>query len=242
MATVDAYLRLAAAQIGVEESPPESNRVKYSTWYGVAAPWCQMLQNWLHVSLGMEPPGFVAGTVPKGSAYTPTCADWFRRKGRWSTRPERGALVYYDFPGDGVDRISHVGVVERINANGSIVAIEGNTDERGGRTGGKVMRKVRTTGIVGYGMPLYGVEDDMYDDEAEKRLFARIEAGERRTARYVDHGDVEVAGSADHHKQIREDIRALATTQAAILEALGKIAPGAVAGDVTVTGTLHLEA
>lgn len=161
MASADQYLRLAASQIGAVEQPPGSNRVPYSAWYGYPAPWCQMFQNWLHARLGMTPPGYDPRVAPKGSAYTPTCASWFKQRGRWSTRPARGALVYFDFPGDGVNRISHVGVVEQVRGDGSIVTIEGNTDEAGGRTGGKVMRKLRSgSAIVGYGMPAYQ-EDDM---------------------------------------------------------------------------------
>jgi hypothetical protein len=63
--------------------------------------------------------------------------------------------VFFNFPGDSVNRISHVGIVESVRPDGSIVTIEGNTDERGGRTGGKVMRKVRRVGIVGFGIPDY---------------------------------------------------------------------------------------
>jgi hypothetical protein len=64
--------------------------------------------------------------------------------------------VFFDFPGDHVNRISHVGFVEEVRGDGSIVTIEGNTDERGGRTGGQVMRKLRRVGIAGYGIPGYG--------------------------------------------------------------------------------------
>jgi hypothetical protein len=45
--------------------------------------------------------------------------------------------------------------VESVRPDGSIVTIEGNTDERVGRTGGEVMRKVRRVGIVGYSIPDY---------------------------------------------------------------------------------------
>jgi hypothetical protein len=179
MATAAQYGALMRSQLGVKENPPGSNQVPYSAWYGVAAPWCQMFQNWAHVRLGMTPPGYVAGTVPKGSAYTPTCADWFRRLGRWTTRPTAGALVYYDFPGDGVNRISHVGWVEEVRPDGSIVAIEGNTDSAGSRTGGQVMRKIRSSGIVGYGRLAYE-EDDM-------ALFDDVAAFERAVERAVDH-------------------------------------------------------
>jgi surface antigen len=219
MATVAEYLRLAAAQIGVAEQPAGSNRVKYSTWYGLAGPWCQMLQNWLHVSLGMEPPGYVAGSVPKGSAYTPACADWFAKRGRWTRTPERGALVYFDFPGDGVNRISHVGVVEQVNADGSITTIEGNTDEAGGRTGGKVMRKVRRgPSIVGYGMPDYSEEDEVAG-EAD-RIITAITGHIDELYRRANHGDPKLptaqAGGDVTRKELLAAIQAVGAQVAAL--------------------------
>ena len=61
-----------------------------------------------------------------------------------------------DFPHDGVDRISHVGIVASVHAN-SVTTIEGNTggDNKDQRNGGMVLVKERKTGdgspIVGYG-------------------------------------------------------------------------------------------
>lgn len=66
-------------------------------------------------------------------------------------------------------------------------------------------------------------DDDMYDADAEKRLFARIEAAERRTARYVDHGDADTTGSDDHHERIRSDIANLAQTVAALVDAVNQL-------------------
>jgi hypothetical protein len=94
-------------------------------------------------------------STAKGFAWTPSGAAWFKRRGRWTMRPAEGLVAFFDFPGDGVERVSHVGFVERVEPDGTIVTIEGNTDERGGRTGGKVMRKARRAGIVGYGIPDY---------------------------------------------------------------------------------------
>ena len=45
------------------------------------------------------------------------------------------------------------GLVEAIRDDGGVVTIEGNTDERGGSTGGKVMRHVRRANMVGFGQP-----------------------------------------------------------------------------------------
>jgi hypothetical protein len=62
-----------------------------------------------------------------------------------------------DFPHDGVDRISHIGIVVKV-ASDSITTIEGNTSGTGDqRNGGMVMVKTRTVGkeVVGFGRPKY---------------------------------------------------------------------------------------
>ena len=63
-----------------------------------------------------------------------------------------------DFPHDGVDRISHVGIVVGLIDDKQCVTIEGNTSGTGDqRNGGMVMVKVRKigTGIVGFGIPKF---------------------------------------------------------------------------------------
>jgi Putative peptidoglycan binding domain/CHAP domain len=152
MTTVNQVLDRARSQIGVTEHPRESNRTPYGAWYGIQGqPWCAMFVSWCTYHEGLALPA----TISKGFAYTPSGAAWFRRRRRWTGRPAPGHIVFFNFPGDGVNRISHVGIVESVRPDGSIVTIEGNTDERGGRTGGKVMRKIRRVGIVGYGIPDY---------------------------------------------------------------------------------------
>jgi hypothetical protein len=62
-----------------------------------------------------------------------------------------------DFPHDGVDRISHIGIVAAIDGK-TITTIEGNTSGSGDqRNGGMVMVKRRTIGkeVVGFGRPKY---------------------------------------------------------------------------------------
>jgi peptidoglycan hydrolase-like protein with peptidoglycan-binding domain len=120
-----------------------------------------MFVSWCFFQEGLPLPASTA----KGFAYTPVGAAWFRRQGRWTRRPEVGAVIFFDFPGDGVDRISHVGIVERVNADGSPTCLEGNTNAPGGRTGGQVMRHRRTVGIVGYGLPNYGARVARPDED-----------------------------------------------------------------------------
>jgi hypothetical protein len=154
--TAGEVLNLAASQVGTSESPANSNRTKYGAWYGLDAnPWCAMFVSWVFHHAGLPLPASTA----KGFAYTPSGAAWFKNQGRWTTTPGVGHVVFYDFPGDGVNRISHVGIVERVNADGSITAIEGNTSAGSAgsqRDGGGVYRRTRKVGIVGYGIPAYG--------------------------------------------------------------------------------------
>lgn len=150
--TAEKVLDVARAELGYVESPPNSNRTKYGKAYPMDGnAWCAMFVWWVFREAE------VSELIPK-TAYTPTFADWFRKRGAWSTKPRPGAIVFFDFPNDGVNRISHVGIVEAVFANGDVQCIEGNTSPGNGgsqRDGGGVWRRVRRAGIVGYGYPAY---------------------------------------------------------------------------------------
>lgn len=157
---IDRVIGRFESELGTTESPPGSNRTIYCDWYGLTGPWCAMFVSWCFFHEGIALPA----STSKGFASTRVGAHWFKDQGRWSTTPERGHVVFFDFPNDDVNRISHVGIVTQANDDGTIDTIEGNTDERGGRTGGKVMRRRRAVGIVGYGVPPYQASDDDSDD------------------------------------------------------------------------------
>lgn len=144
--TVDGLLRRARQDLGYSENPPGSNRNKFSdSWGQPPEPWCaDAVTRWLADAGALD--------VPR-SSYTPALAIAYADAGRFGRDPHPGAVVFFQWPGMG--RIAHVGVVEGVRPDGSIVTIEGNTDEAGGRTGGKVMRKVRRANIAGYGYPKY---------------------------------------------------------------------------------------
>ena len=52
MRTVKELLEVAVRQLNVREDPPESNNVRYNTWYygrevyGKAYPWCMVFVHW----------------------------------------------------------------------------------------------------------------------------------------------------------------------------------------------------
>ena len=58
----DELAALAAAQIGVREEPPGSNRVKFNTWYygrevsGDSYPWCMVFVQWVFAQAGVSLP------------------------------------------------------------------------------------------------------------------------------------------------------------------------------------------
>jgi hypothetical protein len=160
MASAAQLLAIAAKEVGTTEVG-FTNRVKYSTWYGYPAAWCNMFVDWCLVQAGMDPPGKSA-TAPKGSAYTPSSAAYYQHLGAWRSKSKTyqpGDVVFFDFPGDGVNRISHVGFVVKDLGNGYIDTIEGNTSNGSGgsqRDGGGVWRRRRAKSLtVGCGIPAY---------------------------------------------------------------------------------------
>jgi hypothetical protein len=145
-------LAAARSQLGTVERPPGTNRTPYGAEYGNdGQPWCAKFVWWAFRK------SLASSLIPK-AAYTPTFAQWFRDRRQWGARPRPGAVVFFDFPGDNVHRISHVGLVESVNGDGTVTTIEGNTSSgrRGSqRDGDGVWRRTRRTGIVGYGYPAY---------------------------------------------------------------------------------------
>jgi surface antigen len=151
MTTAQQVLNNASNEIGYKENPPESNHNKFGVWYGMdRAPWCAMFVSYCFYTAGSP----LKITTDKGFAYCPYGVDWFKSKGLWHTVPKVGDVVFYDWQNDGES--DHVGLVEKVNTDGSIIAIEGNTAVGDDSNGGQVMRRKRSGSyIVGYGRPNY---------------------------------------------------------------------------------------
>jgi surface antigen len=158
-------LNTARSELGVVEGP-RSNETPYNDWYygrnvhGASYPWCATFVSWVAYMAGC------GDLVPK-HAYTPAGAQWFKDRGQWHDTPQVGDIVFFKWRVAGVLRIAHVGIVEGVRPDGSIVSIEGNTDAAGGRTGGKVMRQIRRANIAGYGRPAYLTEEAVWEDDME---------------------------------------------------------------------------
>jgi len=145
MATPDTVLTIARSTLGEHEEPPGSNQIRFADWAGIPGlAWCAAWACWVLDQAGaLDVPRFV---------WTPSGAQAYAERGRFASDPRVGDMVFFAWPE--VGRVCHVALVEAVRSDG-IVTIEGNTDEAGGRTGGKVMRHVRRANIVGYGHPIY---------------------------------------------------------------------------------------
>jgi len=139
----------AQRELGVKENPPNSNNVKYNTWYyghevsGAAYPWCAVFISWLFDGTGL---------VKK----TASCADmleWFEVHNRIVKTPAPGDIVFFRYSTN-ARRTNHVGLVVDVKGN-TITTIEGNTSKDSNDNGGRVMRRKRSGNIVGYARPKY---------------------------------------------------------------------------------------
>jgi CHAP domain len=111
-------VRVAESQLGQGEHPPGSN----CTIYGPCEEWCSLWVAWVWQHAGVPLPGSTALYAYSGSLYT-----WTREHGGRvlppSARPAPGDAVFY---GSGSSSSAHVGIVERVFADGRITTIEGN--------------------------------------------------------------------------------------------------------------------
>ena len=167
--TAERLIEIALAEVGyIEESVPE-NKTKYQK---ANQAWCGAFVNWCGKKSGVTLPNCV---------YTPAGADAFKKLKSWlegeDCMPQPGDIVVFDFPADGVDRISHVGIVVKDTGDGTVTCVEGNTssDKKGDqRNGGEVCLKIRAykkknrnklkpnlaVAIVGFGRPKFGVKKE----------------------------------------------------------------------------------
>lgn len=163
MNQLEKFLEVAQAEIGYIEGPAD-NQTKYQK---AKQPWCGAFVNWCAKQAGIKIPN---------CTYTPAGATGFMDKNAWTISeqadPKPGDIVFFDFPGDALDRISHVGIVISNNGDGTVTTVEGNTSpdkKKDQRNGGEVCKKVRAfkkknrgkvrpslpVFIVGFGRPKF---------------------------------------------------------------------------------------
>lgn len=145
--TAAALIAAALAEVGTVEQG--DNLTKYGEYTGAnGLPWCGSFVNWCANEAGVKIPNMVS---------TAAGAQKMKDQLRWQLTPKLGDLCFMDFPHDGVDRISHIGIVVKVGKT-SVLCVEGNTSGNGDqRNGGMVMTKQRFLGqeIVGFARPKY---------------------------------------------------------------------------------------
>lgn len=125
-------LSIARSQLGYVEG--SDNSTKFGKWYGMDhVAWCAEFQSWCDEQAG----------IFFKYAYCPyVVADArAKRNGLRVVKPRPGDHVLFDWDGDGL--ADHIGMVEKVNRDGSIGTIEGNTSPADWSNGGMVMRRER---------------------------------------------------------------------------------------------------
>ncbi|MDO9352829.1 MAG: CHAP domain-containing protein, partial [Solirubrobacteraceae bacterium] len=118
---------LAQKEIGVKEAPMGSNdgvRIKEyrtATAGSGVGPWCSYFTSWLAKSAGAP-----LGEQGQGFGSVDAAYAWAKRTGKAvdngaGVRPNPGDLIVFD---------EHIGLVESVDADGTVHSIEGNSSDR----------------------------------------------------------------------------------------------------------------
>ena len=155
-------IEVAITQIGITESPPNSNNVKYNTWYygrevwdglwGTTFSWCMTFVEWCFNEAGYK--------LPYKTASCNALLNWYKAFQPWRIvkTPKQNDIIIYNF--------GHTGIVESATST-TVKAIEGNTSISGSQdNGGMVCRKVRPISqVTAFIRPFDEYEDDEMTQE-----------------------------------------------------------------------------
>lgn len=153
--TKEAVIQIARWQVGVMESPANSNRVKYNTWYygrevsGDPYKWCLVFVVWCFHQAGFN--------LRKDAGCT-NFANAYKKAGQWVTSGYKpGDIVMYDFDGKMDGETEHCGIVVEVGKD-YVIAVEGNTSPTSNANGGAVMERKRSLNVItGACRPMYNM-------------------------------------------------------------------------------------
>lgn len=154
---IKAVCDVAYSQVGYREG--ENNWNKYAKeldplniTYGPKQnqPWCGEFKFWCYCkAFGVDKAlKMLCSPKPTGIPLCRTGAKYFKDAGRWSSKPQRGACVFFYYDGD----INHTGIVVEATSL-SFTTVEGNCSDM-------VCRRVYTVGdphVAGFGIPDWSV-------------------------------------------------------------------------------------
>lgn len=145
------FVSLCRREIGVRESPPNSNKVKYNTSYygrevsGSDYPWCMV-----YVYEMFKTHSCLSAIGGHKTASTVDMDNFFRENGFKKvgvSECAQGDIVFFDF-GYWKKGRGHVGIISEPISNTSFRSIEGNTSVSSNDNGGKVMERTRDVSQV----------------------------------------------------------------------------------------------
>lgn len=150
MTSATSLIEIATSQVGVKESPANSNKVKYWDYYkehtganyqGLA--WCAAF-----VAYCMSECGAWSFTKDEGRFRScPKLVTWAKNNSQWLDRtssPAPGDLIIFSNKVEAC----HVGIVVSLSGS-TINTIEGNTSQTSNDNGGAVMKRERSLGTKG---------------------------------------------------------------------------------------------
>jgi hypothetical protein len=121
-----AIVNLVRGEVGQAEQPPGSNdspriaQYRQATAGSGVGPWCAYFVSWAARQAGVP-----IGDSGQGYGLVDDVYAWAQRSGKaipaGSATPQPGDLIVWD---------EHIGVVESVDANGSIHTIEGNSSDQ----------------------------------------------------------------------------------------------------------------
>lgn len=141
----DQIINLAAAQVGIKESPPNSNCTKYGKWFGLdGQKWCAMFVSWVYYHTGNP-----LGNIDTDLGYS-SCQSGFNhwsKKKEMTDDPMPGDIVLYDWDHDG--HCDHTGIfLKWVDGHSLFQSYEGNTSVGNNSDGGQVMIRTRNIHAV----------------------------------------------------------------------------------------------
>jgi len=114
-------------EVGQSEQPPGSNNSPRIAQYRQSTagsapgqPWCAYFASWAARQAGVP-----VGEQGQGFGSVDALYDWAQRAGKATpaadAKPQPGDLIVWD---------EHIGIVESVNADGSVTTIEGNSSDK----------------------------------------------------------------------------------------------------------------
>lgn len=121
-------VKLAEAEIGVKEGSGDARIAEYTkSAGGSGGPWCAYFASWVFNQAG-------APLVDSnGDGFTVTIADWGKNNGAWHDKgwtPQQGDLMFFKNSGGNPNYVNHIEIVEKVDADGTIHTIGGNTSDQ----------------------------------------------------------------------------------------------------------------